>query len=233
MQTTLITGKSTFKLQVPYKLIRSGDDTKKPLMVYFHGYGQDMAEFEQTMAPFLELDAYHLFIQGPYALKLTPAEKHRHGFSYYLYDDEATYRNSIEFTSEFIQEIIDHALPILKVSRITLVGYSMGAYLAGYWALTRWKHTNDVIMIGGRLKTEWFEHKMKDAEVLKHMNIVAFHGKNDTVIEAHRQKEAIEYCKTNGLNASFYEINATHTLDNRLIEPTLQWLLNLGYRKVD
>jgi hypothetical protein len=41
---TLIAGKSTFKLQVPYKLIRSGTQGKKPMLVYFHGYGEDILE---------------------------------------------------------------------------------------------------------------------------------------------------------------------------------------------
>lgn len=233
MTTTLITGKSTFKLQVPYKLIRTGEDGKKPLLVYFHGYGQDIAELEEKMSVLLQLDAYHLFIQGPYALKLNPSEVKRKGYSYYLYDDDDTYKNSIEYTAEFIQEIIDHVIPIIQVSRISLIGYSMGAYLAGYWALTRWKHTNDVIMISGRLKTEWFESRITENRHVDHMNIIAFHGKNDSIVDALKQRECIEFCKENGLKAEFHEIETNHELNSRLTEPVFNWLINLGYRKVD
>jgi len=229
---TLIAGKSTFKLQVPYKLIRSGEQGKKPLIVYFHGYGEDITEMEEKIEPLLSLDAYHLFIQGPYALQLNPKEKNRKGFSYYQYDSEDTYINSIEFTSEFIQEIIDHIIPIVEVSRITLVGYSMGAYLAGYWAFTRWKHANDLLMINGRLKTEWFKSKIEDQDVLNHIQIVAFNGNSDTIVDPETQREMINYCKEHKLNAQYHELNGGHELTNEHLIQIKDWLLSLGYRNV-
>ncbi|TNE72872.1 hypothetical protein EP331_06290 [bacterium] len=233
MLETLVAGKSTFKLQVPYKLIRTGDDSPKPLIVYFHGYGQDIQDLENEMASYLELDAYHLFIQGPFPLKLNPKDEKRKGFSYYIYDehDDSSYLRSIEYTAEFIQEVVDHMLPIIKATRLTLVGYSMGAYLAGYWGFTRWKHTNDIVMLNGRMKAELFKSKIEEQDVLKHINVVAFHGKNDSVVNPVHQKEMIEYIAGNGIKASFIEVDGGHKLSKTIIEKSLNWLLELGYRK--
>lgn len=231
---TLVAGKATFKLQVPYKLVRSGEDGPKPLLVYLHGYGQDLHDFEQQMKPFLELDAYHLFIQGPYPLKLNPKDLKRSGYSYYIYDeqDESSYIRSIEYTAEFVQEIVDHMLPIIKASRISVLGYSMGAYLAGYWGCTRWKHTNDIIMLNGRLKAELFKLKVEEQEVLRHINIAAFHGKEDTIVEPHKQKEMMDYLVKHHIKAEFHEVEGGHALTETLINATINWMIHLGFRKV-
>lgn len=231
---TLVTGKATFKLQVPYKLVRSGENGQKPLIIYLHGYGQGIHDFERKMNAFLELDAYHLFIQGPYPLKLNPKDHKRSGYSYYIYDeqDESSYIRSIEYTAEFIQEIVDHILPIIKASRISMLGYSMGAYLAGYWGCTRWKHTNDIIMLNGRLKAELFTSKVEEQKVLRHINFVAFNGKNDTIVDPKKQKEMMDYLANHHIKAEFHEVETGHALTESLIHATINWMLDLGFRKV-
>jgi predicted esterase len=232
---TLVAGKATFKLQVPYKLVRSGEDGPKPLLIYLHGYGQDVHEFEELMKPFLELDAYHLFIQGPYPLKLNPKDSKRSGYSYYIYDeqDDSSYLRSIEYTAEFVQEIVDHMLPIIKATRISVLGYSMGAYLAGYWGCTRWKHTNDIIMLNGRLKAELFKLKVEEQEVLRHINIVAFHGKDDKIVEPSRQKAMMDYMAQHQIKATFHDVEGGHELSTTLTESAIKWMLDLGFRKVN
>jgi predicted esterase len=109
----------------------------------------------------------------------------------------------------------------------------MGAYLAGYWGFTRWKHTNDLIMINGRLKTEWFSAKIEEQNVLNHINIVAFNGKSDTVVDPQSQSKCIEYCKNNNLNAEFHELDGGHELTNEHVNKIKNWLITLGYRNVE
>lgn len=229
---TILAGKSTFKLQVPYKLIQVGEKTKKPLLVYFHGFAESMDYLETRCASLLELDAYHLFIQGPYPIKLSPKTK-REGFSYYIYDEDSSYIDSLEYTSEFIQEVIDHITSLVEVSRLGLVGYSMGAYLAGYWAFSRWKHTSDLVMINGRLKTELFKEKIETKDYFSHLNILALNGLQDIVVEAKKQQIEIELINQFGLNGTYIGLDESHKLSTNLVESAKNWLINLGYRKIN
>ena len=62
MQEVLISGKASFKIEVPYKLYETGEKRAKPLIVYLHGYRQNIVRFEKLVEEMLEVEAYHLFI---------------------------------------------------------------------------------------------------------------------------------------------------------------------------
>lgn len=82
----LSSGKTSFKVEVSYKLFETGPKRAKPLIVYLHGAGQNLPQFEKKMAALQELEAYHLFIQGPYAHVSRPKERGKWGYSWYLYN---------------------------------------------------------------------------------------------------------------------------------------------------
>jgi predicted esterase len=132
----------------------------------------------------------------------------------------------MELSSEFIQEIIDGLLPNLNVSRLCLFGYSMGGYLSGYFMLSRWKHVNEAIIIGARIKTEVFEGKLKDA---KHINILALHGIDDTSVLPEPQEKEIQTLTNVGFNATFQSVNDGHKLTKPFISHASAWLKDLDY----
>ena len=163
----LVAGKATFKLQVPFKLSSSGSsEDPKPLIVYLHGYGHNITQFEEAVKTFEDFEAYHLFIQGPFPTKIEHQNNKKRGYAWYLYGDQKTYNQHLEMSSEFVQDVIDQHLGHINVSEICVIGYSMGAYLAGYWALTRWNHTNKVIMLSGRFKIEMIKIKSNRQTIL-------------------------------------------------------------------
>ncbi len=192
MQEVLISGKTSFKIEVPYKLYETGGKKKKPLIVYLHGYKQNIDGFENLVKELLEIEAYHLFIQAPYPIydETRKRKVEEWGRSWYLYDGEQQqFVKSMELSSEFIQEIIDGLLPNIDVNRICLFGYSMGGYLAGYFMLSRWKHVNEAIIIGARIKTEVFEGRLEEA---KHIRVLALHGNKDENVLPMPQMKEIE-----------------------------------------
>lgn len=229
MQEVLISGKASFKIEVPYKLFETGDKKKKPLIVYLHGYKQNIDRFKNLVEGLLEIEAYHLFIQAPYPIYDETRKKKVEdwGRSWYLFDGEQQqFVKSMELASEFIQEIIDGLLPNIDVSRICLFGYSMGGYLAGYFMLSRWKHVNEAIIIGARIKTEVFEDRLEEA---KHIKVLALHGtKDDSVLPKPQMKE-IETLKKVGFNAEFIGIEDGHKLSLLFIKAASKWLTNIGY----
>ncbi|TVR13086.1 MAG: hypothetical protein EA391_14570 [Balneolaceae bacterium] len=228
----LVSGKTSFKIEVPYKLIETGQKgVQKPLILYFHGFGDNLKGFEETMEPLLSLSAYHLFIQGPYPIYDKKGSKtvSKWGRAWYLYDGKRKqFIKSLEITSEFVQEIIDNLIKFINVSRICVIGYSMGGYLAGYFGLTRWKHVKDVVVIGARIKTE-VVHEESWAK-LRHLNFLAIHGINDDNVSYKKQEQEIEALKRYGVQADIILLEEEHTLSEQYLSTTINWLKENNYR---
>ncbi len=230
MENVLISGKTSFKIEVPYKLIEVGDPGKKPLIVYLHGFDQNIEQFKKLVNSMLDLEAYHLFIQGPYPIYDQKREKKVKdwGRSWYLYDGEQDqFIRSLELASEFIQEVIDSILKHISVSRLAVFGYSMGGYQAGYFALSRWKHVNELVVIGGRIKTEVFEGRKGNYD---HMNVLALHGSKDENVKSTPQNKCCTQLAEWGANVTFKELEETHALSSLFVHETREWLMSLGYK---
>lgn len=226
----LNSGKTSFKIEVPYRLYENGSASEKPLIVYLHGYGQNLRIFEKLTKPMTSLNAYHLYIQGPYPELSAPRNKREWGYAWYLYNGKQdTFVKSLEYSSEFLQEIVDSLIPFIRVSRLAILGYSMGGYLAGYFGLSRWKHVNDIIVINGRIKTEVFKTRWPSR---KHINILALNGASDETVKPESQKEAITFLKEKGLNASFRLMEGGHGLSNVYLKESRKWLIENGYTPV-
>lgn len=233
MQETLLSGKESFKVEVPFKLVETGKKGKKPIIVYLHGFNENINQYEKKCESLTQLNAYHLFIQGPYPLydKSRKVNVSDWGRAWYLYDgNRGQFIKSLELASEFIQEIIDKILPHIDADRLAVFGYSMGGYLAAYFALTRWKHVNYLVVSGCRIKTEILNENFSNVQ---HMNILAVHGENDVSVKPEPQNQEIEILKKNGINASFQTTKGSHDLDSSQIEIIINWFTGFGFKKVN
>lgn len=234
MSEVLNSGKHSFKTEVPYKLIETGGKHPKPLILYLHGFNQNIDRFESDCSRLTEsVAAYHLFIQGPYPIYDRSRTKNvsEWGRAWYLYDgNRGQFIKSLEITSQFLQEIVDQLLPHIEVTRMGVVGYSMGGYLAGYFSFTRWKHVNELVAIGCRLKTEVLNEKW---DHLRHMQILAIHGKDDKSVSGENQLKEIENLKNHGINAEIVTLSEGHKLSDSYIQQVLEWFIQKGYKKTD
>ncbi|MEX2435845.1 MAG: dienelactone hydrolase family protein, partial [Balneolaceae bacterium] len=114
----------------------------------------------------------------------------------------------------------------IDVNRFCIIGYSMGGYVAGYFALTRWKHVNELVVAGGRIKTEIISD---DWEKLKHINVLAIHGKDDESVSFKPQKKQIDKLIEKGLNAELQLLDENHSFTTPYIKNILSWLKEIGY----
>jgi len=229
MSEILKTGNSAFIIDVPFELLETGALGKKPLIIYLHGFNQNIEYFQKKVDLMLGLEAYHLFIQAPYPVYDTKRKRKvsRWGRAWYLYDGEQEqFIRSMEKASEFIDKVIEDTTSELDLSRTCLFGYSMGAYLGGYFALSRPDQINDLITIGGRIKTESFEGKRQRAD---HINVLALHGNNDSSVFPEPQKECVEQLVQDGFKAEFRLVNAGHKLEDIFIRESVDWLSSIGY----
>ena len=224
----LVSGKTSFKIEVPYTLFETGLKGPKPLIVYLHGRGLYLDLFKKKTEALHELSAYHLYIQGPYPELTHTTDREKIGFSWYIYNGkQGSFVKSLEYTAEFIQEIIDGMLPFIKVTRLCIIGYSMGGYQGGYFALSRWKHTNELIVIGGRIKTEIVTEN--GWQNLKHLNVLALHGASDEQVKPEPQADSIRQLKEIGVNAEFELLEGGHALTPDALAASVRWLKKMGY----
>ncbi|WP_445666299.1 alpha/beta hydrolase [Fodinibius sp. AD559] len=230
MKNPLKSGQATFNIEVPYKLIETGDSSEeKPVIIYLHGFNQNMEQFEKLVAPMFDLEAHHLFVQGPYPIYDRSRKKKVEdwGRSWYLYDGEQDqFVKSLESASDFLENLMEDILQQVTVSRLAIFGYSMGGYLAGYFALSRPELVDELIVIGARIKTEVF----KDEKVsYDDMNVLALHGTGDKSVKSEPQQKSCKELSEWGANVMFKEMDGSHKLDGKYLRETQKWLASLDY----
>ncbi len=225
----LVSGKSSFKIEVPYRLIETGPKAKKPLFVYLHGFNQNSEYFQNRFLSFIKKHpGYHLFIQGPYPAQTTKKKDRDWGYAWYLYDGgQGSFVKNLEYSAQFVQEVIDNIISLIEINRICIIGYSMGGYLAGYFGLSRWKHTNELIVIGARIKTEVFESRMEN---LGSQHILALHGADDDQVSPDAQMESIQTLVDEGVDAEYIEVPGGHKISDTYFVKMSEWLQKQGYQ---
>jgi len=222
-------GEAIFDLTVPYKLYETGKKDDKPLIVYLHGFKQNAGSFKSLTSPLSELQAYHLYPQGPYPLynPKQSATIEQWGRAWYLYDGRAKhFISSLEESSQFIERLLEDVYSGISPNRIAVFGYSMGAYLAGYYGLTRPKAIDELITVGGRIKTEVIESNPKE---LEHINVLALHGRHDRRVRSKPQKESCDILADWGVSTTFEELEEGHKLTHSYLNKAKDWLAKLGY----
>ncbi|MDR9364077.1 MAG: dienelactone hydrolase family protein [Balneolaceae bacterium] len=228
----LISGKSSFCYDVPFRVHETGTEKiEKPLVLYLHGFKDNLEVFSERCSEIVDkVEAYHLFIQGPYPIYDRRSKKKVKdwGASWYLYDGEQEqFLSSLEQTSVFIDKILKEMKNSIKVERTCLIGYSMGGYLAGYYSLTRPKLVNELIVAGARIKTEILEEKW---ELISHLNILALHGEHDKLVDYQPQRNEIKRLINHNVSAEFKLIDQKHRFNDEFISLICEWLSNKNYR---
>ncbi|MEL7834290.1 hypothetical protein [Fodinibius sp. Rm-B-1B1-1] len=231
MKNILKNGKASFTVETPYKLIETGSlSSQKPLIVYLHGFNQNIELFEKLVEPMFDVEGYHLFIQAPYPIYDRSREKkvEEWGCSWYLYDGEQEqFVKSLESASEFVEVEIDRVIKQVSPSRTAVLGYSMGGYLAGYLGLSRYPQVDDLVVVGARIKTEVFAGKPQNYEQL---NVLALHGSADRSVKSGPQEKSCRQLAKWGTRVTFKELEKGHKLDEQYLDEAKSWLNSFGYK---
>lgn len=229
----LISGKTSFTIEVPFELIETGrKDMEKPLIIYLHGFKDNIQLFKERCSEVLErIEAYHLFLQGPYPLyeKRNKKKVEDWGASWYLYDgDQDQFIKSLEKTSMFVDQTIQNLKGRLEYNRLCLVGYSMGGYLAGYYAMTRAKFVNELIVAAARIKTEVLKGQW---DLISHLNILALNGSIDKLVDYKPQRNEIKMLREKGIKADFQLTKQKHIFNSKLTGLICDWLNKNKYNQ--
>lgn len=227
MEEELFINTAPFEIEVQYMLMDIGDKMEKRLFIYLHGYKQNMKMFRTHMKPLLDLEGYHLFIQGPYPIYDRDRNKRIEdwGRAWYLYDgNQDSFHKSLEHTSKFLDQLIDSDIKNeIKFTNTTLIGYSMGGYLAGYYALSRATQVDNLVVIGSRIKTEYFE---AESDNYFGLDVLAIHGKEDRSVEGAPQKMSCNQLAQWGANVTYKELDGGHKLEDKYLNVIKKWFLS-------
>jgi len=217
-----------FSIPVPYSHVETGTPGEKPVIVYLHGYKQNMQYFQKKMKKLRQIRAHHIYLQGPYPVFDEKQKRavEEWGRAWYLYDgNQQTFIHHLEKTASFVEHFLrDDVLPTIDYSRLALMGYSMGGYLAGYFALSRMPMVDDVAVLGARIKVELFADQSFDG-----LNVFALHGSNDTSVHAEPQQKSCQQLSAQGAKVHYQSIAVAHKLSDSYIQTARKWFIGAGY----
>jgi len=127
---------------------------RTPLVIALHGMGMTARTFERWLEPaFAAGDQSWWIPQG-----ILPREEpeRRVGHAWYVFDgDQERLKESMDAARAYLVGLTELALRALQPTRVAILGFSQGAYLGSYLALSRPDLYGAVVCCCGRPKTEF------------------------------------------------------------------------------
>jgi predicted esterase len=126
----------------------------RPLVIALHGRGMTERAFERWLRPGIDGGGLSWwFPRGPLPQEI---EMRRITYAWYVFNgDQTALKASMDEARPYLHELVAIARRTIKPSSITLFGFSQGAYLASYAALSRPDLFGRLACCGGRPKTEF------------------------------------------------------------------------------
>lgn len=213
-----------FQVNAAWEVYRTGEPQEQtPLLVYLHGYGENITGFREKTNSLQAIPGLHLFIQGPYPLP-RPGMKNR-GYSWYVYDGpDSDFAAELAKATELVESVVAKITSVYSISEVISVGFSMGAYLGGYWALFG-SHPPDLLAAcGGRIKTELLHH---NEPVIKPgiRKFAAIHGKDDKAVVGEHQQKAVDELIQYGFEAEMIWVDSGHAFDGVMENAVKRWVI--------
>ncbi len=193
-----------------------------PLVVGLHGAGGSADEFMRSFS-ILEDDAPKCIfatLPGPYA-----SAGNIPGYLWYRQDlkDSAAIADSYNHSVTYIADVIRELRKEFMISKVILVGFSMGSRIGFTTAIRNYDIINDFISFGGSLDREY----LSDSELQYGQRIKVFivHGLKDNAIRYQEAQSTRELLDKWGYNVAFYTFEGGHLVPDNILKETLEQCL--------
>lgn len=128
--------------------------------------------------------------------------------------------NSRTILIQFIEEI---KAKYAVGGRVSLGGFSQGAIMSYSVGLTRPDLVNGIAVMSGRLLEET-KPLVAANDKLQDLKVFISHGTSDPVLNIQYARSGLEYLKTLGIQPTYKEYPAAHTISNEMLIDFVKWL---------
>lgn len=187
-----------------------------PVVLALHGYSESGARLRERLLA-LETGRFAvIYPDGPFPLEVREAgEPARVGHAWYQYTgDQDAFRNALAFARDYLERVLEKAAREhpLDRSKVALLGYSQGGYVAGSAALLQPSRFQALIAIATRIKLELVE----DPEAARELRVLVVHGRRDRAIAFERQMEMVKRLREAGVSVEVLPHEGGHGLKSGL-----------------
>jgi len=177
----------------------------QPLVIALHGWGMRARSFERWMGPGIE--ARPLSWWFPRGILPCEVRSRKIGFSWYVFDgDQEALKLSMDEARSYLCGLVEQARQALDPSSITLLGFSQGAYLGSYVALSRPDLFDRLVCCCGRPKAEFIE----DLEGARGTKVLVQVGDRDESVTPELIQKGVDPLIAAGLDVEVHRYDAQH-----------------------
>ncbi len=210
-------------LPLTYRFLppRQAGPSKAPVLVMLHGIGSHEGDLLQ-LAPYLDPRLAVISLRAPLPWGAG-------GFAWFemawtpegLVGDPEQARRSRELLSHFL----DQGIPSLGLdpAQVYLLGFSQGAIMSLYLALTQPEKLAGVVAMSGRLSPEILAEAVEPAR-LQHLSILVVHGTADTVLPVAFGRQMRDYFASLPLSFTYREYAMGHEVSPESLRDIQGWL---------
>jgi len=200
-------------------LIINSQPSPKAIVIWLHGLGADQNDFVDFINQLNLKEFMFILPNAPYRkITMNQGIEMRGWYDIESLNFEMQDEAGLQKSMRYIESIIETQLEILNTKELFIGGFSQGAALAQYIALTSKLNFAKVISLSGHCP------KMEISDDKSNIKIQAIHGANDNVININLAKASYRKFKINK-NFILKEYKMGHEVINEEIFDVREFLL--------
>jgi phospholipase/carboxylesterase len=181
-----------------------------PLLLGLHGWGEDGGRLAARLSALDGAPYARLFPDAPFPVEVKEAAGSRIGATWYQYTgDQELFLRALAFAEGYLRDVVEAAARAhpIDASRIVLLGYSQGGYLAGVAAFRDRARYRGLVGVACRIKTEALP---TDIAAAPGYPALLIHGARDEHTALERQREAVDELVRHGVDATLHVHEGGH-----------------------
>ena len=178
-----------------------------PLVVALHGWGMTDRSFERWLRPAVDAGGASWWI--PRGVLPCEVRQRKIGYGWYVFDgDQAALRASMDEARAYLAGLVGAARRALRPSSVALLGFSQGAYLGSYVALSRPDLFDAFVCCCGRPKAEFVD----DLPAARRVRVLVQTGREDEAVSPDLIAKGVGPLRAAGLDVVEKSYAAGHKL---------------------
>lgn len=177
----------------------------RPLVIALHGRGMTERSLERWLRPGIDKGGLSWWIpRGPLPQE---GDRRRVTYAWYVFNgDQTALKESMDEARPYLCDLVATARRALEPSSVTLFGFSQGAYLASYVALSRPDLFDRLVCCGGRPKAEF----VGDLAAARGVRVLIQTGARDAAVPPDLVAKGVAALREAGLDVTEKSYDAEH-----------------------